>query len=305
MSGASAMTAPASGLRGRLAADADMGRHCSWRAGGRAQLLYVAADLEDACEFLARGDYPRPLTMLGLGSNLLVRDGGVSGTLLKLAPAAGRIEMLSRTRLQVQAGAACPKLARQAIAAGLAGCEFLAGIPGSVGGALAMNAGCYGSTIWQSVMSVDVLSEAGRLASLAPADFEVGYRRVARGGGGQMLFAAAELEFVADEDGRARQRMEEMLARRARSQPIGTANAGSVFTNPPGASAGRLLAEAGMRGVSVGGARVSRRHANFIVNENDASAADIETLIGMMQEAVFDSSDIRLYPEVRIIGEEA
>ena len=306
MSAASAtMRAPeAAGLRGRMIADADMSRHCSWRAGGRAQLLYVAADLDDARGFLARGEHPQPLTMIGLGSNFLVRDGGLRGTLLKLAPAAGGIERVAERRLRVEAGAAAPKLARQAIAAGLAGAEFFAGIPGSVGGALAMNAGCYGSTTWQRVASVEALSERGGIETLAADAFDVGYRRVRRGDGGPMLFAAAEFEFDADEGGRAKRRMEEMLAKRARAQPIGTANAGSVFTNPPGNSAGRLLDAAGMRGVGCGGARVSRRHANFIVNEKDATAADIETLIGMMQEAVFDSSDIRLYPEVRIVGDE-
>ncbi|MCY4324903.1 MAG: UDP-N-acetylmuramate dehydrogenase [Betaproteobacteria bacterium] len=302
---ASAMVSSASQLRGRMIADADMSRHCSWRAGGLAELLYVAADLEDACEFLAGGDYPQPLTMVGLGSNFLVRDGGLRGTLLKLAPAAGQIERLSEQRLRVQAGAACPKLARQAVAAGLAGCEFLAGIPGSIGGALAMNAGCYGSTTWQRVVSVTTLSEAGVLEKLSPESFAIGYRTVARRDGQPLMFASAEFEFDADEDGQARQRMEEMLAKRSRSQPIGTANAGSVFTNPPGSSAGRLLDEVGMRGASFGGARVSRRHANFIINEKNATAADIETLIGMMQEAVFERCDIRLYPEVRIVGDEA
>ena len=307
MNGMSAAMAAASaeGLRGRMIADADTSRHCSWRAGGRAQLLYVAADLEDACEFLSRGDYPRPLTMIGLGSNFLVRNGGLRGTLLKLAPSAGQIEQLSDCRLHVQAGVACPKLARRAIAAGLAGSEFFAGIPGSVGGALAMNAGCYGSTTWQLVRFVEMLSESGKIEKLAASDFAVGYRSVSRRDGGQMLFAAAEFEFAEDADGCAEQRMEKMLAARARSQPIGTANAGSVFTNPPGSSAGRLLDQAGMRGVAFGGARVSRRHANFIVNENNASASDIETLIEMMQTAVFDKSDIKLHPEVRIVGEES
>ena len=306
MSGASAVpaTPAADGLRGRMIADADMSRHCSWRAGGRAQLLYVAADIEDACEFLSRGDWPRPLTMLGLGSNFLVRDGGLAGTLLKLAPAAGRIENASELRLQVDAGAACPKLARQAIAAGLSGAEFLAGIPGSLGGALAMNAGCYGSTTWQRVVSVKVLSERGGIETLKPDDFQIGYRAVARHDGKPMLFAGAELEFAADEAGDAGRRMEQMLAARARAQPIGTANAGSVFTNPPGSSAGKLLDAAGMRSMVYGGARVSRRHANFIVNENDATASDIEILIGIMQEAVFEKSDIKLHPEVRIVGEE-
>ncbi len=291
-------------LRGRLAHDATMARYTSWRTGGRAELLYVAADLDDACNFLAAGNYPLPLTLLGLGSNLLVRDGGVRGTILRLAPGAGAIAEIASGMIRAEAGAACPKLAKFAVTAGLMGGEFLAGIPGSVGGALAMNAGCYGSETWQRVAAVETIGSQGQIERLEPKDFAVGYRSVKRRVGQPLLFAAAEFAFGPD-DGSAAGRMRDLLASRAESQPVGTANAGSVFTNPPGASAGRLLDEAGMRGTRIGDAVVSGKHANFIVNAGQASAADIEQLIERMQKAVMDSSGIEIKQEVRIIGEAA
>jgi UDP-N-acetylmuramate dehydrogenase len=293
------------GLRGELRLGEPMRRHTSWRAGGVAGRAYLPADLEDLAAFLRRLDPAEPLHFVGLGSNLLVRDGGLRGTVVFTHGALNRLELQGDGLLYAEAGVASPKVARQAAVHGLEGAEFLAGIPGTVGGALAMNAGCYGAETWERVERVLVLDRSGGLRQRPSADFDIGYRHCAPAAGerGEEWFAAAWFRFAAGDGEAARGRIREFLSRRIASQPLNQPNAGSVFRNPPGDHAARLIESCGLKGRRIGGAEVSRKHANFIVNAGDASAADIERLIHEIQDTVRSETGVCLEAEVRIVGD--
>ena len=288
-------------VRGELRYHAPLAGFTSWRTGGRAECLFRPADLEDLQHFVRRGLGPRPYTWLGLGSNVLVRDGGVRGTVIVLHGALGEIEFLEDGRVRVGAGAPCARVARSCAKAGLAGAAFLAGIPGTMGGALAMNAGCFGAQTWELVESVAVLDGAGRVQVRAPDRFQVGYRQVAGLAPGE-AFVGGVLRLRLGDTEAEQARIRELLARRGRAQPSG-ASCGSVFRNPPGDHAGRLIEAAGLKGCCIGGACVSEKHANFILNTGKATAADIEALIRHVQRTVQVHHGVRLEPEVRILGE--
>ena len=297
------------GLRGTLRLDEPMARHSSWRAGGRAARLYLPADLEDLAAFLRQLPAGEPLLFVGLGSNLLVRDGGLRGTVVLTHAAAKRPEMLLG-RVYAEAGVASPKVARFAALNNLAGAEFLAGIPGSIGGALAMNAGCYGSETWDIVARAVTIDRKGELRSRERDEFEISYRHCALRQGGRLgqdeWFVAAYFQ-LAEGDGEAsRAKVKEFLSRRVASQPLQLPNAGSVFRNPIADHAARLIEACGLKGLERGGARVSEKHANFIVNPKGAAkAADIEWLIETVRARVLEQTGIDLQPEVRIVGEAA
>jgi UDP-N-acetylmuramate dehydrogenase len=296
------------GLRGELRRDEPMARHVSWRAGGSASRCYQPADLDDLAAFLARTPLDEPLLFVGLGSNLLVRDGGFRGTAV-LMHAAKKRPVLADGLLYAEAGVASPKVARFAATHGLAGAEFLAGVPGTVGGALAMNAGCYGGETWSFVERVLTLERGGALRERAASEFETGYRRCfARGAtiGADLWFAAAWFRFAPGDGGQARERIRELLEQRIASQPLSLPNAGSVFRNPEGDHAARLIESCGLKGLERGGARISEKHANFIVNPKGAArAADIEWLIETARRTVRERSGVELHAEVRIVGEPA
>ena len=266
------------GLRGVLTLNAPLAPHTSWRAGGHADVAYVPADRDDLALFLRQLPIFESVTVLGLGSNTLVRDGGVRGAVVLLHNPGGMLAVADGL-VYAEAGVACPKLARFAARHDCAGAEFLAGIPGTVGGALAMNAGCYGGETWARVAKVELVTRDGGFVIRTPADYAVGYRSVKRADGraADGIFTAAWFRFAPGDGDAARARIRELLARRLESQPLDQPNAGSVFRNPPGDHAARLIESAGLKGFSIGGARVSDKHANFIVNaERQASAADIE-----------------------------
>jgi len=291
-------------LRGTLAHDAPLARHTTWRAGGSADTLYVPADRDDLAAFMRTIPAHEPITAIGLGSNLLVRDGGVRGTVI-LMHNPGAMLAVQDGLIYADAGLASPKLARFAALHGCADAEFLAGIPGTVGGALAMNAGCYGGETWAYVARVEVLGRDGTFAIRAPSDFRIGYRAVAEreGGAPDGIFTAAWFRFPPGNAAAARARIKELLGRRVATQPLSLPNAGSVFRNPPGDHAARLIESCGLKGFAIGGARVSEKHANFIVNPGrDARAADIETLIVHVRRTVRERTGIDLEPEVRIVG---
>ncbi|APZ42141.1 UDP-N-acetylmuramate dehydrogenase [Acidihalobacter ferrooxydans] len=293
------------GLRGELQLDAPLAGLTSWRVGGSAERLYRPADLPDLQQFLRQLPATEPLLWLGLGSNLLVRDGGVRGTVIALH---ARLDALARLGTNgVSAGAGVPgaKLARFAARAGLRGGEFFAGIPGTVGGALAMNAGAFGGETWGVVRRVQTIDRAGVLRWQTPDAFEIGYRHVrGQDASAPAWFVAAEFELEPGDDPQVlQQRIRQLLAGRAASQPTGAASCGSVFRNPPGDHAGRLIEAAGLKGLRVGGAEVAAKHANFILNTGAATAGDIEELIGQVQARVEAHSGVRLQPEVRIVGE--
>ncbi len=293
-------------LRGELRLNEPMARHVSWRAGGAAGRAYVPVDSADLAAFLVTLPRGEPVCFVGLGSNLLVRDGGFRGTVVLMHSPHGAMRV-EGDLIYAEASVACPKVARLAATHGFEGAEFLAGVPGTVGGALAMNAGCYGSETWDVVAKVSTISREGRLSERAPADFDVGYRRVELRGsklGEAEWFVAGWFRFRAGDEKRARARIKELLAQRIATQPLELPNAGSVFRNPPGDHAARLIEACGLKGHAIGGARISEKHANFIVNpKGGARAADIEALIGHARKAVKERFGVELVPEVRIIGE--
>jgi UDP-N-acetylmuramate dehydrogenase len=292
-------------LRGTLAHDAPLARHTTWRAGGRAGTLYVPADRDDLAAFVRTLHASEPVTVIGLGSNLLVRDGGVRGAVIVMHNP-GAMLAVQDGLIYADAGLASPKLARFAALHGCADAEFLAGIPGTVGGALAMNAGCYGGETWRHVVRVEVLQRDGTFAIRTPADYAIGYRTVTERDGRppQGIFTAAWFRFPAGDGDAARARIRELLSRRIATQPLSQPNAGSVFRNPPGDHAARLIEACGLKGFAIGGARVSDKHANFIVNPSrEARAADIEALIAHVRRVVRERTGVDLEPEVRIVGE--
>lgn len=289
--------APVHGLRRE---HESMARHCSWRAGGAADRWFEPVDLADLVAFMRVLPPAEPLLWLGLGSNLLVRDGGLRGTVI----ATGGLTTLdwrdART-LHAGCGVSCAKIAKRAAATGLGGGEFLAGIPGSIGGALAMNAGAFDGEIWSLVVSVDTIDRSGTLRTRAASEFDVAYRRVT-GPTGEW-FVAGTLRFAADAEQGAAECIRALLARRNETQPLGLPSCGSTFKNPPGDFAGRLIEAAGLKGMRRGGAYVSPKHANFLINDGTASAADIEGLMEDVRARVLATAGVRLEHEVRIVGE--
>lgn len=293
-------------LRGVLRLNEPMSRHTSWRVGGPADRAYTPADLEDLCAFVRFLPRAEPILFVGLGSNLLVRDAGLRGTVIFTHPSLKTLELTRRdgtAAIYAEAGVAAPKVARFAAVHGFEGAEFLAGIPGTVGGALAMNAGCYGAETWEIVAQVLTLSRDGERHERAPRDFQVGYRSVRALAAHEEFFVAAWLRLHPGDGERSRQRIKELLQRRIDTQPLEQPNAGSVFRNPPGDHAARLIESCGLKGLSEGGAMVSPKHANFIVNSGGARARDIETLIARVQETVRRERGVELEREVRIVGE--
>ncbi|MBI4808518.1 MAG: UDP-N-acetylmuramate dehydrogenase [Nitrosomonadales bacterium] len=292
----------AEGLRGEMLQDEPMSRHVSWRAGGVAQHLYRPADLADLQQFLRQTPASEPLLAVGLGSNLLVRDGGYRGTVLQMVGALTELRM-DGDLIYVQAGVPGAKLARFAATNNLCGAEFFIGIPGTLGGMLVMNAGCYGGETWQKVKRVQVLTRGGELLERSPQEYEIGYRHVALKKTSDEFFVGAWLKLGTGDVEKARQDIKELMEKRSASQPLQLPNAGSVFRNPPGNHAAKLIEGCGLKGKRIGGAQVSEKHANFIVNVGGATAADIEDLIGEVRATVLQQTGIELHPEVKIVGE--
>ena len=299
-------------LRGEMRLNEPMGKHTSWRTGGTARRYYMPADLKDLSNFLQRLPADEPVYVIGLGSNLLIRDGGLSGTVIALHARLNKLELVRRDQaggaIFAGAGVACAKVARFAALHQLTGVEFLAGIPGTVGGALAMNAGCYGSETWGFVEQVKVIDRAGVIRLRKPVAYEVGYRSVQRTTAStaqvkEEWFVGGFFRLENGDEMVSRQTIKRFLTLRVASQPLNKPNAGSVFRNPPGDYAARLIESCGLKGAIVGGAMVSLKHANFIVNTGRASASDIEALINMVQERVARETGIHLKQEVHIIGE--
>jgi UDP-N-acetylmuramate dehydrogenase len=312
-------------LRGELRRNEPMARHVSWRAGGAAERAYFPADLADLQAFLAGLPDDEAVHFVGLGSNLLVRDGGLRGTVVFTHRALREIRLerqdAGHGEVYAQAGVASPKVARFAAMHGLAGAEFLAGIPGTVGGALAMNAGCYGGETWEIVSRVETIDRSGVMHQRTPLHYRIAYRSVAkrcrqisatapadihdRRDGCDEWFVAATFRIAIGDGDKSRNKIKELLSKRIASQPLQQPNAGSVFRNPPGDYAARLIEVCGLKGHGIGGAEISPKHANFIVNRGAARAAHIEALIELAQDAVRRRFGIVLEREVRIIGEHA
>jgi len=295
-------------LRGILRENVEMSRHTSWRTGGQVERMYQPADLQDLVRFLHGLPEDEPLLPVGLGSNLLVRDGGLHGTVLLLHAALTVLKLEQHDSLYVQAGVPGAKVARFAATHNLRGAEFFAGIPGTVGGMLAMNAGCYGSETWSVVERVQTIDRNGVLHERTADEYEIGYRhlhkKIVHNQNTQTeLFVGAWLSLERGDGDISRKEIKTLLGKRIQSQPLNLPNAGSVFRNPPGAHAAQLIESSGLKGKKIGGAQVSEKHANFIVNIDHATAADIENLMYEVQSVVMKKTGILLYPEVRIVGE--
>jgi len=288
------------GLRGKLLRDEPMARHTSWRLGGPADAYYVPADLADLQQFLAGLDPATEILWVGLGSNLLVRDGGFRGQVIAPLNALKCIELQLDGDLYVECGSSCARLARFCQKKGLAGADFFAGIPGTVGGALAMNAGAFGGETWTAVQQLIMIDRAGNLRQRDPGEFEVGYRQVRMPQ--QEWFAAALFRFAARAD-TEESNIRQLLRQRSATQPIGEPSCGSVFKNPPGGHAAQLIEAAGLKGFHLGSARVSAKHANFIISDADTRAADVEALIEHVRATVAARFGVQLETEVRIVGE--
>lgn len=289
-------------LHGSLRFDHSLSDWNSWRVGGRSDCFYLPAGVEDFGFFLSRCAGDKPVTCIGLGSNLLVRDGGVRGIVASLRDGFGKITHEDGA-VYAQAGVTCARLARYCAEHGLAGLEFVVGVPGTVGGALAMNAGAFGGEIWERVVEVDVIGRDGRVHTRGAGDFETSYRTVKMPA--EEWFIAGRFELSGADPAGLRARIKEFLRRRKVTQPLGEPSCGSVFKNPGGAHAARLIEECGLKGHAIGGAQVSLKHANFIVNRGGARAADIEALIRHVQSVVARETGVKLETEVRIIGEES
>jgi UDP-N-acetylmuramate dehydrogenase len=286
----------------RVLRDVSMAKHTSWHVGGPADLFFSPRDAMDLAAFIRQLPPEVPLLWVGLGSNLLVRDGGIRGAVISTHGALGALERLSATRIQAEAGVPCARLARQCVKWGLGPAEFFAGIPGTLGGALAMNAGAWGGETWRHVVEVDVLDRRGARHTRKAADYDIGYRTVK--GPDDEWFIGARLEFERT-PGVNTEAIRELLDKRKQSQPIGEWSCGSVFTNPPGDHAARLIDSAGLKGFRVGDASVSEKHANFIINHGAARAADIEAVIEHVRSTVKRFHEVTLTTEVRIVGDPA
>ena len=300
----------AAGLRGILEHDVAMRDYTSWRVGGPADSYYKPADVEDLCAYLKTLDANEPLHFIGLGSNLLVRDAGVRGTVIQLHGALKTLRLDDHPGSQAQfggvyaeAGVASPKLARFAAGHGLSGSAFLAGIPGTIGGALAMNAGCHGHETWDYVTQVLSVDRQGMTHKRTPQEYRVTYRHVDPVEHREEWFLAAWFLFPKGDGEAAREEIKCLLERRQDSQPLEMPNAGSVFRNPQGDFAARLIESCGLKGRRLGGAQVSEKHANFIVNLGQATAGDIEALIEATRQEVKARTGVELIREVQILGE--
>lgn len=289
------------GLRGLLKRNEPLSKHTSWRVGGPADRFYEPGDIHDLQKFLGTLAPNEPLHWIGLGSNLLVRDAGIRGTVIMLSGKLNALERIDANTVRAEAGVASAKLARFSVQQELRGAEFLAGVPGTVGGALAMNAGAFGGETWNVVSAVETMDRAGRVRVRPASDYQTGYRSV-HGPEGEW-FVAGHFRLSAGNEAEGQALIKTLLARRGATQPTQLPNAGSVFRNPPGDYSARLIERSGLKGFCIGGACVSELHANFIINTGKATAADIEALIESVREQVFAVQGIRLEAEVRIIGE--
>jgi UDP-N-acetylmuramate dehydrogenase len=287
-------------VRGSLVMGAPLKDLVWFRAGGPAEILFRPADAQDLATFLAAKPADLPVSVIGVGSNLLVRDGGIPGVVIRLSSAFGKVET---DHLRVRAGAAAldGAVARAAADAGIAGLEFLRGVPGTIGGALRMNAGCYGSEIKDVFVEATAIDAKGNKITLSSADMGFEYRK-ARGAAEDLIFVDAVFEGRQDHPTDIRARMDELSASREASQPIKSKTGGSTFKNPPGHKAWQLIDEAGCRGLKIGGAQVSEKHTNFLINTGDASAADLEALGEEVRRRVKDKSGILLEWEIKRVG---
>jgi UDP-N-acetylmuramate dehydrogenase len=290
-------------MKGRLLENEPLAKHTSWRVGGPADKMYIPFDRQDLIDFIRQLPPEEPVLWIGLGSNLLVRDGGIRGTVINTKGRLKELKRLADGAVYVEAGVPCAHVARFCGEQGLRGAEFLAGIPGTMGGALKMNAGAFGGETWEIVQSVEMLSASGEVSERGKDTFQISYRSVKGFDVDKEWFISALLRLPKGDTEASQQKIRELLDRRGKTQPTNQPSCGSVFKNPPGDHAARLIEQAGLKGYVIGGAGVSEKHANFIVNLGNAKAADIEALIAHVRQTVKNNYGIDLQTEVCMVGE--
>jgi len=300
-------------LRGSLKLNESLARYTTWRIGGNAECCYQPKDEADLQVVLQLLPEHSAINWLGLGSNLLVRDAGVKGLIIVTNGVLNELSFdcaANSCLLSAQSGVSCAVLSRKAANNSLNGAEFLSGIPGTIGGALAMNAGAFGGEIWQHVVNVTMINEQGELLKRTADDFVIGYRTISlkkkiKNKQNKEWFLSACFKFAKDEQGlqQSKAEIKRLLAKRAETQPTKQANAGSVFKNPDNDYAARLIESCGLKGKMLNGAQISAKHANFIVNNGGAKAKDIEALMTEIKAQVLAKHHVELIAEVRIIGE--
>jgi len=274
----------------------------SWKVGGRAEQFIICDEKEILAAFIKKKKIKLPITLIGLGSNLLVRDGGIKGTVIVMHGGLRKIND-DDGMIYSEAGVSCSKLSKFTAKNGLADSAFFSGIPGTIGGALAMNAGCYGSETWDYVQKVLMINLNGDQVERNKSDFNISYRQVINNNKDE-FFLAAWFKFPKGDKEKSEKRIKELLAHRKETQPLNWPTAGSTFRNPKDNFAAKLIEDCGLKGYQIGGAQVSEKHANFIINLGNASALDIENIITYIQKVVFEKKNIQLLREIRIIGEE-
>ena len=290
-------------VKSQLLKNEPLARYTSWRVGGRADRLFIAENLNELQAFMRTLDHVEPTYFIGLGSNLLVRDGGVRGTVVVMHQSLSDLRVDGKY-IYAEAGVTCGKLAKFSANQFKDGAEFMAGIPGTVGGALAMNAGCYGSETWNIVHQVLTIDRQGATHVRNVSEFIPSYRHVEM----PILdewFLGAWFRLDQGDAELSLQKIKNLLATRLASQPLNLPSAGSTFRNPHGDFAARIIEASGLKGYQIGGAQVSPKHANFIVNVGDCTALDIELLIRHMKDTVLEKQGVALQQEVRVIGEYA
>ena len=280
-----------------------MSRHTSWHVGGPAEVFFNPRNRKELAAFLKALPGEVPIHWIGLGSNVLIRDGGLKGVVISTHGTLDRFDRINQNQVYGEAGLACARIAKQCMKWGLGPAEFFAGIPGTLGGALAMNAGAFGGETWRHVIEVETIDRHGQERARPASEFQWSYRQVTPPVKDEW-FVAAKLAFERSKVANETQ-IRELLERRRASQPIGEWSCGSVFTNPPGDHAARLIDTAGLKGFRIGGASVSEKHANFIINHGNSTAVDLERLIQHVQDTVEKAHGLSLHPEVRIVGDAA
>ena len=272
----------------------------SWKVGGKAENFLICSNINYLCKLIKNKEISQPIKFIGLGSNILVRDNGVEGTTVVMHK--GLNDFCKEDKFfYAEAGLSCSRFSKMIAKEGYYGSAFLSGIPGTIGGALAMNAGCYGSEIWEFVKKVKMISSAGKIVDRDKNDFEVGYRKIIKKYK-EENFVGAWFLFPEGNKEKAEEEIRKLLAHRKKTQPLSWPTAGSTFKNPDNEHAAKLIEDCGLKGFKIGDAKISEKHANFIINLGSAKAEDIENLINHVKKIVFKEKKIKLVPEVEIIG---
>ena len=286
-------------IRGELKQNHNLAPYTSWRIGGPAKYFFQPADVEDLATFLHQLPAAEPIVWLGGGSNVLIPDEGIAATVINVHNRLNKLIQLDDFTIRAEAGVGCARLVQHCVKLGMSDSAFLVGIPGTIGGALAMNAGAHGDAIWNYVLAVETINRAGRVSFRSANEFRAEYRKI-NGLGQDEWFLAGHFLFTKADKSEARKIMRELLAKRKKSQPLNVFTCGSVFKNPPNDYAARLIETCGFKGKGIGGAKVSEKHANFIMNTGNATAKDIKALMQLIVEHVDQKFAIKLESEVRM-----